>query len=548
MRNPAQTLCLATLLLAAACTRSNTPTGNESTAAAAVEEHTPAMAQPNPAVSLPLCLLPAGTIGLPDPVSNPLPLPDGGNGLEEGANTDAPPYLPATVALRNDRQTFNRRYEFVLDKGLIWYRSHAEITGIHQPWARLAMPACLAGTVIGISVDDNELIALRTDGSIYGMDSALKDPLLFNWSTRWGPPVWLGSGHRVPADYLGWSWSVISQGEDKNWTDPAGNLHAIGAGKVSHIWLLRDGGQRFTFVDPWLPKDESFEMCGPHRGRFRAVNLCASGSTIITINRYGDIYTRHYDFDLAGDDPLFFQYSYDDQRGVNNPAIQLPSFGWVNQPKVPGRITRNISVHKQGENMISRILRVEGMDAAGHTGYWQRDVADAPSAPWQFTATNEPLSSALLDNTAQDSSARTLGESEDLTYARNLAALPQLATREHVTGDADWAGELLDFNVYCSPARFKVTVAPGQSFELLLHSTDVIRQTARARGLDDNPRSFSGVIEIPQVLYNTLDQQPAKVREFIQLYLAGQRFTPVKLSGITGKITVQDFNWDFTTR
>ena len=50
-----------------------------------------------------------------------------------------------------------------------------------------------------------------------------------------------------------WSWSVVSPSEDGNWTDPAGNLHAIGSGKVSHIWALRTGGRRLSFWDPWLP-------------------------------------------------------------------------------------------------------------------------------------------------------------------------------------------------------------------------------------------------------------------------------------------------------
>src|SRR3546814_8372811 len=51
-------------------------------------------------------------------------------------------------------------------------------------------------------------------------------------------------------------------------------------GKVSHIWSLRDDGQHYRFNDPWLPRDDSYEMCGPQRGQFRGVNLSASGSTI----------------------------------------------------------------------------------------------------------------------------------------------------------------------------------------------------------------------------------------------------------------------------
>src|SRR3546814_200556 len=179
------------------------------------------------------------------------------------------------------------------------------------------------------------------------MDNALKGYEQFNWSSRWGPIFWTGLGYKLPPGYRAWSWTVISPAEDQNWTDPAGNLHPVGNGKVSHIWSLRDDGQHYRFNDPWLPRDDSYEMCGPQRGQFRGVNLSASGSTIFTINRYGDLYTRHYDFDLSGDDSLFFEYAYEDQRGVSDPAIQLPTFDWLQQPKIPGAIPQNISMHKE---------------------------------------------------------------------------------------------------------------------------------------------------------------------------------------------------------
>src|SRR3546814_2605460 len=72
---------------------------------------------------------------------------------------------------------------------------------------------------------------------------------------------------------------------------------------------------------------------------------------------------------------LFFEYAYEDQRGVSDPAIQLPTFDWLQQPKIPGAITQNISVHKVGTNMDHRILRVEGEDG-GHTGYWEKDYQE----------------------------------------------------------------------------------------------------------------------------------------------------------------------------
>ncbi len=127
---------------------------------------------------------------------------------------------------------------------------------------------------------------------------------------RWGPPLWEGPGRKLPGRVIAWAWSVLSPAEDKTWTDVGGTRHPVGERKVSHIWALRDGGRRMTFMDPWLPDDDSYEMCGPYRSRFRAVNLSASGSQIFVIGAHGDLFTRLYDFDLAGHDEVFMSYAY----------------------------------------------------------------------------------------------------------------------------------------------------------------------------------------------------------------------------------------------
>ncbi len=500
--------------------------------------------KPDPTLVLSLCKLPGGTIGAPEP-ENPAPAATGTTGMATAQDLPPPPDLPGQVALRTDTQTYNRLYQFALDNGRLWFKSNTAVTGIDQPWAAATLPACLVNTLIGISVDDDELIAVRADGAIYGMDNALKDASQFNWSSRWGPPLWLGNGYRLPPDYLAWSWSVISPTEDQHWTDPAGNLQTIGTFKVSHIWTLVGGGQRYRYNDPWLPKDQSYEMCGPARGRFRGVNLSASGSAIFTVNRFGDLYTRFYDFDLSGNDNLFFRYSYDDQRHVEKPAIQLPPFDWVQQPKIPGTITHNIAIHKVGVDMQHRILRVEGLDAQRHAGYWEKDIGDRNAADWHFTRTDQPLRGTILDNRPYDSTLDDAGPNEDAYYSRNMQQLGEIGQHPHVSGDGDWAAELTDFNVYCPPDRLRIWFSTTDPLDLILHTTDEIRQLPRARGLDDQPRSFEGDIEIPSDTWGQRDRLSAKAREFIHLYLKDQRNTAVHLSGVSGQITFKNWNWQF---
>lgn len=536
-------------LALAACGSSEPAPGDEAGAPLPTGPDAPFAQRVDHDADLPLCFLPGGTMGLPDPIdwdflSEDLDLPT------LPPVTGLPADLPDTVHLRTDTETFNRRYLFALRDGRVWYKSNPA-NGDEQPqWTAAPMPACLVGTLIGIAADDDELIAIRRNGDIYGMDNILKAPLLFNWTSRWGPPVWTGLlGYHIPEDYRAWSWTVISQAEDGNWTDPAGNLHQVGAGKVSHIWVLSPDGQRYTFIDPWLPRDVSYEMCGPQRGRFRGVNLSSSGSTILTVNRYGDLYTRHFDFDLQGFNEVFFNYSFEDQRGLANPKLQLPSYDWVRQPKVPGAITHNLSIHKIGENMIHRIMRIEGLDAEGHTGYWEKDIVDLDADAWTFVRTDAPLRGTLLDNRPGDTSLLDAGASEDHPYARNLDRLPSLP--DALAGDEDWAAELTDFNFYCSPTTFRLHTGHGETLDLVLHVVDQIRQMPRARGLDDDPRAFWGAIEIPEAVLADMDSLSPRQQAFLSRYLGNARFTEVSMTGVTDEIRIREkgalggFDWRF---
>jgi len=156
--------------------------------------------------------LAGGTIGLPESASEPgRSGVDQGNPLRAGDATRAPRSLPSQVIFRSTSQTFNRRYQFALADGRIWYKSNSAVTHISEPWAPLPTSTCFAGRVQAISVDDDELIAVDRDRWIYGMDGALKSPPFFNWSLRWGPPFWTGPGRKLPTGISTWSWSVVSQ-------------------------------------------------------------------------------------------------------------------------------------------------------------------------------------------------------------------------------------------------------------------------------------------------------------------------------------------------
>ncbi|HKP91945.1 MAG TPA: hypothetical protein VJT75_18400 [Thermoleophilaceae bacterium] len=438
--------------------------------------------------------LAASTVGQPEqagsegPASLPVTWPAAPYGL-----------LPARVYLRTRTETFNRYYAFAVRRGQIY----AQVPG--QEWRRMPLPPCFDGRVKSIAADDDEMIALDSARRIYTMDNAAKPGVLFSWSSRWGTPFWLGPGYALPRDAISaWSWSVVSPIEDGNWTDPAGNRHAIGNGKVSHIWALRRSGRRIGFWDPWLPLDESYGVCGPLRGRFRAVNLSASGSALFVIGPRGDMFTRVYDFDLSGHDDLFFDYSYEDQRGRGDGApIQLPAAPWVRQPKIPGPITRSISIHKVGRDLLHRTLRVRG---AG--GYWEKDFTRG--GRWAFHAAKLPGAARRLPNPRRDTSRLDLPPLHELRYRAGRI-------------------EVRRFSVHCSPARLRV--GGPHPFALKLHIVDGLRQQPRSAALDGVPREYYGDVEVSKRLLG---------RAFVRQRLGGRRHTKVTLQATHGELRIQE--------
>lgn len=465
--------------------------------------------------------LAGGTAGTREVEGVPPREPDEGNPAKAGDPPVAPASLPDRVDFRGPRQTFNRRYEFVVARGTIWYRSHAEVTGIHEPWAKLDVPTCFDGTVQSISADDDEMVVVGKDRWIYTLDGILGDPAYFTWTLRWGPPFWTGSGRRLPLHIRAWSWSVVSQIEDRTWRDDAGNDHPVGDFKVSHIWTLGRDGRRLTYLDPWLPRDTSYEMCSPHRGRFRSVGMSASGSTVFVIGRRGDMFTRLYDFDISGADSVFFDYAYENQRGRQDPAIQLPSPAWQEQPKIPGVVTDRISIHKVGTRSLHRTLRVEGR-RKGRTGYWHKDIT---ARRWRFTPTGEPLRGSILRNPARDTSSRGLLRSED---------------RRYVGASGSARITVPDFNVYCSPARVRVWLGTNERFSLRLHTVDAIRQDTRGRGLDAEPRLVQGTIEVPARLRRSKDPD---IRSFLESLGPSGRFVDADIDATLSRLEFRDQGW-----
>ncbi len=456
-----------------------------------------------------------------------------------------PSDLPEKVYFKGNKESMNSRYYAVLRDGNIWVKPNVERTGVKGKWEMLEnLPAGLDGQVTEIAMDDEHIIALNKERQIYTMWNALDEISKFRWQKAWGMPFWAGPGMKLRPDLMKWDFSVVSIPEDGYWTDPAGNLKKVGGAKCSHIIMLNEGGQSITFNDPWLPRDYSYGIGTPMRGRFISVNLSSSGSTHFIVNKYGDMFTRMFDFDISGLDQ-FFVYSYEDRHGIpGNPdsifqVVQLPAEDWLKQPKImtAGRasITDRISIQKIGKNCINRTLRVEGTDESGKTGFYEKDIRDTGSSSWKFVKTGLKLTGNILENKPYDSSAETLGQSADIAYSMKAEG---------------FTAGIPDFNCYNPPAALEIKLSGGNRISFPLHYRETIRLSEREAGIDDEPRLFLGAIEAPQAFVDSLKDAPQEVKAFAEKYLEinDGRFTEIRITATLDSLEIKGsgIDWSFT--
>lgn len=460
----------------------------------------------------PTCLpLAAGTTGVlvaGNQVSTPTQLA-GGNGLGDVATIR----LPERVWWKDGRHAISNRHAFALRGGDLYARPATKgRSESGTPWRVLSLPDCLAGNITHVSADHRLLLVTTADGQVYSHDMPGGDISPERWTWRWGPYFWTGSGARLPTDTVQWAASEFTSAE--TFTDTSGRKqHPIG---VATLYLLRHGGRRLTYLDPWLPVDESREVCLPDDGRARLAGMDASGSTILAATRDGRLFTRLYDFDVSGANTVLGSYSWDRPRPASDTAWQLPGPRWARHNNPPGTFTDRVSIVKTGEDASDRELRVEG-SRRGRTGIW---VSQIDSRRWRFVATGKRLRGRVLPLPTHDvrRPART--------YLGDIAGAPVQVK------SFDWA---------CSPTAMRVKVG-GEWLRLRLHSFDGLRQSAREVGLDDVPREYNGAIELlPRVRRNLTIAQKA----WAAARLDG-RFTTAPLSVTATRLKFLSQCWELT--
>jgi hypothetical protein len=423
--------------------------------------------------------------------------------------------LPRHVVFKGPRDTFSNEYAFALRDGRIYVRAARQGRAVEgEHWHELELPGCLEGRIREISADHRLLVALDEHRQVYAHDMPGGDLSADRWTWRWGPYFWTGNGGRMPRDVGAWATSELTSAE--TFTDSSGRKQKpIG---VATVYALRGDGRRITYLDPWLPADESREVCGPRRGTVSLAGLSASGSTVFAVSRRAELFTRLYDFDVAGANTVFGSYSWQQDRPAGDQRWQLPAPAWVRHPVPPGTVTDRVTIAKTGVDAADRVLRVEGRTRRGRTGWWEKQIGARARGAWRFTATGEPLAGTVLSRRTP----RTQVADAGLRFAGPI-------------------GEVVGFHVHCSPATLRVRVAPDLQIELLLHTEDGLRQETRGRGLDDTPREYNGAIEVPAGALTD-----PRARSWVGVNLGGRRFTTAPIAVTRTRLRFLDQCWELT--
>lgn len=391
---------------------------------------------------------------------------------------------PEDSHIRTEQINFNRVFDFAIKDGSLIVRNHRDAT-----WHWVPLHPCLSGKIVALSSDDDEVLLVDEQRRMYTLDRVTSHPSKWQLSHLWGAPFWFGWGRKVPSAGVGsWAYSVNNRNFDQYYVDAAGKRHPIGAGRITMILGIVEGGNRVVMLDPWLPNDDSYSVPMPEAGRLVAKGLSVSGSAIVVVDPNGNFFARSWDFDRSGADVAFFRAEWADQSRLPDAnskaqenldrrfaALQLPAADWSRMPTPPGRFTQAVSVDAP-EHRVRRI-RVEGADSAGHTGYWEIvtplidiELGNMADKKWTFHRTDAPV------------------QGEWITHRNELVLSapqgPRLTTmvdgRELVIDHFDLRGDRLPVTWGGEPA--------------ILHTIDGLRLLPAASTLNNTPRLMGGAI------------------------------------------------------
>lgn len=355
--------------------------------------------------------------------------------------------LPTSVPIRSMQEGYNSRWDVVLRDNTLCVRRR-DAPGEWLALGAAGRPQALLGTaqMVAMSVDGTHLQVELSDGRLLrATDLRRRDvPTRVQWTERWGWPAGRGPGLSSPPGARRFVVSDSHPFQVRHYTDIAGRRHPVGLG-VAHQYRLSDDGWRLYLNDWWLPADWSRRVCLPEGGP--AVDLSASGSTLMVRLADGRLFTRLYDVDTAGEnDLLTYTWSTSGRRGPSRSVRALPAEPWVEHPGPSEDVGGRISIHQTGRGNAARVLRVEADD-----GVFEKGLHDA-----EWTWVSVPGHRAVVVEAPADGTAEPVHRLTGAIRRQGVAGMLAVEASTH--------------DPVCPPTRLQVTpdtTAPPHT--LVLH-------------------------------------------------------------------------------
>lgn len=408
---------------------------------------------------------------------------------------DVSGFLPDKVHIRTMTQSYCKYYEFALADGRIYAKKPG--SDKWELFLKSGLPFRTAGgdkfdtpaAIREIACDADTLYAFDDQGIMYTVyfKKVLRQKL-FKWTRTYGfPRNRYVQQNEMVLNKRGWS--MGARREEILWyEDRYGNQHHWGTMGLETFYFLTEDGQHIRFCDSGLPPDFSRYIECPEHGSFIAENISVSGDTIFLIGNRGTMYTRLIDFDTMGCDPMFFLYTYDNEKQSlrgddylsNYTAWALPAEDWARQVPIPlegkARLTKMISIAQTGQGNYTRELRVAGCNKDGTIGYWRKMLYENK---WSFVPADLHLDESVWLDPSKEEYGKELTFSYEGYITKDGSKLDGI--RCSVSGPALSSEDRCQLTMSFENESFSCTLFPVEKWTYLLR---------KSPGFDGSPRNY----------------------------------------------------------
>lgn len=342
-------------------------------------------------------------------------------------------FLPDKIYIKTLTQTFCKGFEFCLVDGRIYSKTQEDdnwelFLGKGLPFSKTKKFQS-PKRIVEIAADDDCLFAFDNDGKMYHCylrKTTAETPMIWTNVFGWPDKVQLEQNDLVKNKR---SWGMAVRRQEILWyEDIFENQHHYGTMGLETLYFLSESGQEIHFTDSGLPSDFSHSILLPERGSFIAKNISTSGSTIFLINEQGEMFTRLLDFDTVGSDPMFFKYTYNNEKQKylgsdfrsNFTSWGLPNEPWKKHPKIQltgkAKITSAITIFQNGKGNFAREMRVAGISSDGKIGFYKKQLNDKS---WAFVEAPLILDESLFLDTNSNTNL-SYGKKTEFSYSGKL--------------------------------------------------------------------------------------------------------------------------------